>query len=342
VGSSTIMVVEDEAIVALELEEKLVNMGYEVVSGVSSGEDAIKKASQKRVDLVLMDIRLEGRMDGIQAARTIQERFDSPVVFLTAHADENTLQRAKLSEPFGYLVKPYSETELRTTIEVSIHKHSRLKKITESGEWSSRALGILGGAMIVCDSNGTVKHMNSVAETLTGWDQSKALGKILKEVLVLRDGETHRNVDDLLSQPVKLDSGSAPARYSLVSGDGNEVPVEVVLEAVEDTKSAFPGVAVAIREVTDSYEDDQDWYSYASNLFLSADQCSANGDDLQAESMYKRALKMFEKNLGDHRAVAGVLENLAELYRRTGRPKDAEALTARATKIRSKSRHQGT
>ncbi len=132
---ATIMIVEDEALVALSLQKKLEKLGYNVPNVVYTGEDAILSAEQNPLDLILMDIKLAGTMDGIAAAEQIRMHHDIPVVFMTAYSDEDTLQRAKLSGPFGYILKPYDERDIRTTIEVVLYKYEmqqdREKLITE-------------------------------------------------------------------------------------------------------------------------------------------------------------------------------------------------------------------
>ncbi|MDP3722537.1 MAG: response regulator [Candidatus Omnitrophota bacterium] len=115
-----VLIVEDERIVAKGLHARLTWMGYAVVASVASGEAAIREAEHSSPDLVLMDIRLEGPMDGIEAARRIQQRFNIPVVYLTAHADEQTFERAKQTRPCGYLTKPYAEAELKRAIESAL------------------------------------------------------------------------------------------------------------------------------------------------------------------------------------------------------------------------------
>jgi PAS domain S-box-containing protein len=127
-----ILIVEDELIVARSVQTVLRKAGYEVPTIVSSGEEAIEEAGQSRPDLVLMDIRLQGEMLGVEAAAQIRTRFDIPVVYLTAHADEDSLQRAKASQPFGYLVKPFQSDELRSTIEMALYKHEIDRKLKES------------------------------------------------------------------------------------------------------------------------------------------------------------------------------------------------------------------
>jgi signal transduction histidine kinase len=122
-SGAKILIVEDEGIVVMELRERLNRLGYEVVGVASSGEEAILKAQETHPDMVLMDIRLQGQMNGIQAAEAIRTRFDIPVIYLTAFADDDTLQKARMTEPFGYLVKPFEERQLHSTLEMALQKH---------------------------------------------------------------------------------------------------------------------------------------------------------------------------------------------------------------------------
>jgi signal transduction histidine kinase len=118
-----LLLVEDEGVTAMDTAERLESLGYEVTAAVFSGRDAIRSVLELRPDLVLMDIRLKGDLDGIAAAKELRARFDVPIVFATAYADEATVERAKTAEPFGYVLKPFDERELRTTIEVALYKH---------------------------------------------------------------------------------------------------------------------------------------------------------------------------------------------------------------------------
>ena len=117
-----ILIVEDERVVAMDIQNRLKDLGYSVCGLASSGEDAVKKASELQPDLVLMDIVLKGKMDGIDAAGQIRERFNIPVVYLTAFSDEKTLQRARLTGPYGYILKPFEDSELRSNVEMALYK----------------------------------------------------------------------------------------------------------------------------------------------------------------------------------------------------------------------------
>lgn len=129
-----ILVVEDEAIVAEAIAESLTKQSYNVVGIVTNGEEAIEKAAQTQPDLVLMDIVLEGDMDGIAAAEKIRNSFHIPTVFLTAYADEETLKRAKLTDPFGYIIKPFQQKDLYVTIEIALHRHELETKMRQALE----------------------------------------------------------------------------------------------------------------------------------------------------------------------------------------------------------------
>ncbi len=134
-----ILVVEDEAIVALDLTSRLKMIGYEIVGTAATGADAIAKAIELRPDLMLMDIILKGEMDGIQASEVIRAKLGIPIIFLTACADDATLERAKITEPFGYLLKPFEERELHSHIEIALYKHKMERKLRESEERYSLA-----------------------------------------------------------------------------------------------------------------------------------------------------------------------------------------------------------
>ena len=118
-----LLIVEDEGVVAWHIQEALEKLGHVVVASIASGQEAIEIAAQNQLDLVFMDISLKGKVDGIQAAQEIRTRFNIPVIYLTAYADDQTLERALVTNPLGYLIKPFQEKELQTTLEVALHRH---------------------------------------------------------------------------------------------------------------------------------------------------------------------------------------------------------------------------
>ena len=153
-SKTTILIVEDEAIVAADLAGKLGRLGYEVAGTAAKGEEAVALAGRLRPHLVLMDIWLKGPMDGIEAAEAIRRQHDVPVVYLTAHSDAATLARAKLTGPFGYILKPFEERELATQIEMALYRHQADRQLRQQREWLRVTLTSIGDAVIATDAAG--------------------------------------------------------------------------------------------------------------------------------------------------------------------------------------------
>lgn len=171
---SRILIVEDEAITALDLKQELITLGYEVVGIADNAVDAVKAANTLKPDLVLMDIRLSGDEDGVIAASAIRGSDDLPVVFLTAHADEATLQRALNTSPFGYILKPFQVRDLRVSIEVALYKHQKERQVRQLVQQLTDALKsvrVLSGLVTMCahckkirDPNNRWQHMEAYLE----------------------------------------------------------------------------------------------------------------------------------------------------------------------------------
>lgn len=164
-----ILIVEDEAIIAMELRETLTHLGYTVVGNELRGEDAIHAAGKLRPDVVLMDIHLKGEMDGIEAADRIVRRYDIPVIYTTAHSDRETLSRAIRSQPYGYIIKPYNERDLYSNIEMALHKHRVKSRLEGSPEMVDSALNMIAGAVVITDAHGRIERLNLEAERVTGY-----------------------------------------------------------------------------------------------------------------------------------------------------------------------------
>lgn len=181
-----ILIVEDEAIVAMEIETRLRKLGYRIAGVVSTGEAAIAAVHETMPALVLMDIMLAGEIDGIHAADEVRRRFNVPVVYLTAHADERTLKRAKLTEPFGYLLKPFEEIELRTIIEVALYKHAMDAKLQESELLFHMLFERAGDAIFIIetegDERGRIKDANLAAARMHGYTVDELRGMKIRDI----------------------------------------------------------------------------------------------------------------------------------------------------------------
>ncbi len=179
---SKIVIVEDEMIISMEIKQKLNAMGYEVVGQAITGESAIQKAGEKKPDLMLMDIRLKGEMDGITAAKRIIELYDIPIIFLTAHSDKTTLERAIAVSPSGYLLKPFKERELMTNIEMSLHKHRiqqrvREEKYPETLSELGKKIASVPSPIVSFSQGGIIEEMNQAAAEIGGFNKQELIGK---------------------------------------------------------------------------------------------------------------------------------------------------------------------
>jgi len=247
-----ILVVEDEQIVALDLKNRLTRMGYIVPALVTSGEEALNAAADVDPDLVLMDIKLDGQMDGVAAAQQIKEKYDVPVVYLTAYADEPTLQRAKITEPFGYLLKPLEDRVLQTTIEIALYKHSMERKLKEQERWLAATLTSIGDGVITVDPNNRITLMNPVAEKLTGWDSTEALGRDVTEVcrvvLKNRNGVSGTSVIKTVQNNAVVDLSQ---HLVLLSKDGTETPIDRNKSPIIDEHGHISGTVIVFHDISE-------------------------------------------------------------------------------------------
>ncbi|MEH2208622.1 MAG: EAL domain-containing protein [Nostoc sp.] len=247
-----ILVVEDEIIVAMDIQSRLRKFGYSVMGLADSGEEAIRKAADDSLDLVLMDIHLKGKMDGVEAAQIIHNLFDIPVIYLTANADESTLNRAKVTEPFGYILKPFKEKELKFTIEITLSKHQTEKKIKQNEQWLTTVLKSIGDAVITSDESGTVTFMNPIAEVLTGWNYADAFGKEATEVFNI----AHQKTRIVIESPVKqvLQSGvtvGLPEQTILIAKNGTEIPIDDSVAPIKDDNGNITGAVLVFQDITE-------------------------------------------------------------------------------------------
>ncbi len=184
-AATKVLVVEDEVVIAMDTCNQLEDFGYKVVARAFSGEQAITEASQHRPEIVIMDIVLNGNMDGITAAQSIVESLRIPVIFLTAYSDPVTLGRAKTTGASSYLIKPYRFAELHACIVIALHKHHSERKLREREHWYAKTLHCISEAIIATDAEGKVRFMNPVAEAMTGVQLVQSQGKTVSEIMAL-------------------------------------------------------------------------------------------------------------------------------------------------------------
>ncbi len=185
-----LLIVEDEGLVALDLKNRVEEIGYSVIGIADNMEAAVAAVSQQLPDLALIDIRIQGPHDGIETADRLRTQFDVPAIFVTAYGDTATLERAKLAEPFGYIVKPFVNVDFRAQIEIVLWKHAMEQKLRRSEAWLAAVVHNVGDAVIATDAEGRIAAMNSPAAKLTGWSVEEAQGRSLLEVFSAFDHET--------------------------------------------------------------------------------------------------------------------------------------------------------
>lgn len=244
-----ILVVEDDSIIAMDLIHSLQNLQYTVIGPVDSGEVAVVRAEDHQPDLVLMDIMLKGEMDGIAAAKEIRRRFRIPVVYLTAFATEATLRRAMITEPFGYILKPFRERELHTTIEMALYRHKLESEIKKSKEWMTTVLRSIGDGVIATDAQGQITFMNPVAEALTGWQQEEALGQDHEELFKILDAETlHPNPSPINKVLQEEKTVQLTTNNLLLDKNGMALDISHSAAPIWDESGKISGVVLVFRD----------------------------------------------------------------------------------------------
>jgi PAS domain S-box-containing protein len=245
-----ILIVEDEGIVARETEYRLKDLGYNICGLAASGAEAIKKADKSRPDVVLMDIMLKGEMDGIEAAEQIHSKFSIPVVYVTAHADETTLQRAKRTEPMGYLLKPFNERELHAAIEIALYKHTTEKTLKDREQLLGTTLKSIGDAVIVTDTAGAVTFMNPGAELLTRWKLKEALGKPVSQVFSVVSESTRTLAQHPVMRALAESIVTTARNHILTSRGGRDISVEGTATPIVDDVGNVHGAVLVFRDAT--------------------------------------------------------------------------------------------
>ena len=250
-----ILIVEDESIVALNIKNRLEALGYIIVATTSSGESAIQIVQENLPDLVLMDIKLRGVIDGIEAATQIWNRFQIPVVYLTAYSDEETVERAKITEPYGYILKPFEARDLCTTIEISLYKHQMEQKLREREQWLSTTLKSIGDAVITTDSQGFVTFMNPVAEALTSWKQEEVLGNHLTNVFQTINQKTRHAVENPATMALR--QGVTVVLENpilLIDKNGKEIPIDDSAAPIKNESGYIMGAVLIFHDVTEQQQ----------------------------------------------------------------------------------------
>ncbi len=253
----SILIVEDNQIIAKDLSENLSNMGYKLVGNAVTGLSAIEMAVKFNPDIILMDIQLNGDMDGIEAASLISKKMDSAIIYLSAYADDTTLKRAKLTTPYGYLLKPFEERELQTTIEMAHYKHLLETKIKENERWLFTTLQSIAEAVVATDNNGRIIFLNPASEKLLLLKKENLIGKKADDVIFIKNGNSTQNIVSSLLSGMGDVNNYPRGEFIIISADGEEIPVLFDVSPINEDGKNISGLVIVIRDIREKKKNEK-------------------------------------------------------------------------------------
>ncbi len=246
-----VLIVEDNRIEALDLIKIIEAHGYDLAGVAKTGEEAISISREKNPDVILMDIRLAGDMDGITAAEQINRNQSIPIIFLTAYSDIRTIRRATSTRLSGFITKPFSEHDVTNALEVAIYKHESEKLVHENRQWLKTVLESVGEGIIAINSTGEIRLMNQAACTILG-THCDFIGHPLSEILTL-----YRSSDNLpvhLPYHVQKSTPLSEIDYPLYLSkpSGSRVYIDGVISPLEEPDHGCSGVVINLRDISES------------------------------------------------------------------------------------------
>ena len=245
-----IMIVEDNYIVAKDLQDTLIELSYSVTDIVDSGNEAVNLAGLNKPDLILMDIHLKGNMDGIEAASIIRDEYDIPIIFITTQADDYTLQRAKRTQPSGYIIKPVKKKELYSSIEMALYKQTIEKFLKRREEFLSITLKSISDAIITTDAKGLVNFMNPIAENILGCSQDEIFGKYLFQFIKIAKEVTKEDVIDPVQKTLETGEQINLENVVLTSKDGKKYTISLTISPIRYERGIINGSVVILHDDT--------------------------------------------------------------------------------------------
>jgi PAS domain S-box-containing protein len=244
-----ILIFEDEILLAEDLAISLTNLGYEIAGIVSSAGNALQIVEDSKPDLVLIDIKLESEMDGIEAAEQIRKRLDTPVVYLTGYAEKDILERAKVTEPYGYLAKPVSLTELRSTVETALYKHVADKLLRESEERCRTLVETAPNGIVEIDVDGTITTFNSAYCRMIGYSAEELTGKSIVDLA--QNVSEKEDIENYLASLVLDQPEPNPWFGRNVTKSGNIIDVQADWNYKRDRLENAIGFIAVVTDITE-------------------------------------------------------------------------------------------
>jgi PAS domain S-box-containing protein len=250
-SKASILIVEDSFIVAFHLQKTLEREGYVVVGTEASGEGALNLLEKHRPDIVLMDIMLNGKLDGIETARTVRLKHNLPVIYITALTDKETIERAKITEPYGYLTKPFEDREIFTVIEMALYKHNIEMRLRQSEEKYLSTIKSITDGVLVIDDQFKITYMNPSAEKICGLKHVDIQYKTVFQVVQIFDSSTRDTVNPFQCNLAFAPVSTLPDQLVLVDPDNVEKPIEGNLSPLIDTKGRMIGLVMILKDISE-------------------------------------------------------------------------------------------
>ncbi len=255
---SRILIVEDNRETSRLIRSYLHDLGYTVASSVTTGEEAIEFSKKTKPDIILMDITLEGEMDGIESARYIYENFKIPVIYITYSSEESVLKRIRTTNPFGYIIKPVDKNELKAAIEMAFMKYSMEKMLKDEEEKYSGILKSISDAVIVADHEGMITYMNPVAEEMTGCIKESSIGSNLNTIIKIEHMNRHQSETEI--------HHNDKYREYLISATGIKVPIDYRTSPQLDTTGNLIGTVTVFRDISESIKSEDNLHESLKKL----------------------------------------------------------------------------
>jgi PAS domain S-box-containing protein len=264
-----ILLVEDELVIALGIKKSLEKLGYDVIELAVTGEEAVEKALELHPDLILMDIILQGPMDGVQAARKICEKADIPILYLTANADSATVERARDTMPYGYMNKPINDRDMMSNIDTALHKHRMERRLRESEEKYRSLVENINDVIVSVDESGTVTYVSPRAYDVAGYRDEDVLGKNLLTFVHPDDREKVIKLFGLTRS-----GGYMPGKYRMISKTGSVIWVRTSGRPIF-ADGRFSGVRVIMSDITSHIKSENE-------ITMKHEELAAANEELQA------------------------------------------------------------
>ena len=242
-----ILIVEDERLVAKDIQESLNRLGYQDCKITASGDSALNLLEDDHYNLILMDIMIKGTMDGIETAEQINIKHKIPLIFLTAYTDEETISRAKKAEPYGYILKPFEERDLYITIEMALNKYRMGLKLQERKKWFESTLNCLAEAVITTNAKGFIQYMNPLAENLTEWKIEEAQNKYFTDVFIIENSAYQNST---LTIDYFIDNREILPQTFLISKTGRKILIEDNATPIKEDNKVL-GMVLVFKDITE-------------------------------------------------------------------------------------------